>query len=153
MEPLSREEAMAILEAAPVAHLGLIDAGRPYVTPMSFVVDGNRIFFRTMAGKKLDALRENPSVCIEASRYDEETGDWESVIIRGEASETDEDAIRQDVIARLLRKYERVIGSPLGGRGMRPLQDLPHVVIVEISEISGMASGRGWSERTRPGRL
>ena len=153
MEPLSREESMEILESAPVAHLGLVDGGEPYVIPMSFVIEGNRIFFRTMAGKKLDALRENPSVCIETSRYDEETGDWESVIIRGEASEIDEDAIRQDVIARLLRKYEKVIGSPLGGRGMRPLQDLPHIVVVDIGEISGMSSGRGWSERTRPGRL
>lgn len=153
MEPLSREEALKVLENAPVAHLGLIDGGVPYVTPMSFVVEGERIFFRTMAGKKLDALRENPTVCIEASRYDEETGDWESVIIRGEASETDEDVIRQDVIAGLLRKYENVIGSPLGGRGMRPLQGLPHVVVVDIEEISGMTSGRGWSERTRPGRL
>lgn len=153
MESLSREEALEVLESAPVAHLGLIDAGEPYVTPMSFVVEGERIFFRTMAGKKLDALRENPSVCIEASRYDEETGDWESVIVRGEARETDEDAITQDVIAKLLRKYEKAIGSPLGGRGMRPMQDLPHVVVVEMGEVSGMTSGRGWSERTRPGRL
>jgi len=153
MESLSREEALEVLENAPVAHLGLIDGDRPYVTPMSFVVEGERIFFRTMAGRKLDALRENPSVCLEASRYDEETGDWESVIIRGEAKETDEDQVRQDVIASLLRKYQNVIGSPLGGRGMRPLQDLPHVVFVEIDEISGMTSGRGWSERTRPGRL
>lgn len=153
MEPLSREEALAVLESAPVAHLGLIDGDEPYVTPMSFVLEGNRIFFRTMAGKKLEALRENPSVCVEASRYDEETGDWESVIIRGEATETDEDAITQEVVAHLLRKYEKVIGSPLGGSGMRPLQGLPHIVMVEIHEISGMTSGRGWSERTRPGRL
>jgi nitroimidazol reductase NimA-like FMN-containing flavoprotein (pyridoxamine 5'-phosphate oxidase superfamily) len=153
MESLSREEALEVLESAPVAHLGLIDGDEPYVTPMSFVVEGERIFFRTIAGRKLDALRENPSVCIEASRYDEETGDWESVIIRGEARETDEDAIQQDVIASLLRKYEKAVGPPLGGRGVRPLQDLPRVVIVEIEEISGMTSGRGWSERTRPGRL
>lgn len=153
MEPLSHEEALEVLESAPVAHLGLVDGGKPYVTPMSFVVEGNRIFFRTMAGKKLDALRQNPSVCVEASRYDEETGDWESVIVRGEATETDEDAITQEVVAHLFRKYEKVIGSPLGGTGMRPLQRLPHIVMVEIDEISGMTSGRGWSERTRPGRL
>jgi nitroimidazol reductase NimA-like FMN-containing flavoprotein (pyridoxamine 5'-phosphate oxidase superfamily) len=153
MESLSREEALEVLENAPVAHLGMIDGDEPYVTPMSFVVEGERIFFRTMAGRKLDALRERPSVCIEASRYDEQTGDWESVIIRGEAHETDEDAIKQDVVAKLLRKYESVLGSPLGGRGMRPLQDLPHVVVVDIEDVSGMTSGRGWSERTRPGRL
>lgn len=153
MEPLSREEALQILQTAPVAHLGLVDGGMPYVTPMSFVVEGDHIFFRTMAGKKLDALRENPSVCIEVSRYDEETGDWESVIVLGEASETDEDEMRQRVISRLFEKYEKAIGSPLSGTGMRALRGLPHVVVVEMREISGMTSGGGWSERTRPGRL
>lgn len=153
MEPLSREEAISILEDAPVAHLGLVDGGEPYVTPMSFVLEGERIFFRTMAGKKLDALKANPSVCIEASRYDEETGDWASVIVRGTAAETDEEAVKTDVISRLFRKYDKVIGSPLSGGGMRPLEGLPHVVVVEIGEVSGMVSGRGWARRTRPGRL
>lgn len=153
MEPLSREEAISILEDAPVAHLGLVDGGEPYVTPMSFVLEGERIFFRTMAGRKLDALRAHPSVCIEASRYDEETGDWASVIVRGTAAETDEEAVKTDVISRLFRKYDKVIGSPLSGGGMRPLEGLPHVVVVEIGEVSGMVSGRGWARRTRPGRL
>lgn len=153
MESLSREQALEVLENAPVAHLGLIDGERPYVTPMSFVVEGDRIFFRTMAGKKLDALRANPFVCIEASKYDEETGEWESVIVWGVARETDEDSIKQDVISHLFRKYEKAVGSPLSGSGMRPLEDLPHVVVVEMEEVSGMTSGRGWSQRTRPGRL
>lgn len=153
MEPLSREEALAILEDSPVAHLGMIDDGEPYVTPMSFVVEGEKILFRTMAGKKLDALRENPSVCIEASRYDEETGDWASVIVKGVARETDEESLKTDVIAGLFRKYEKVIGSPLARGGMQPLQGLPHVLVVEMREVTGMVSGRGWSRRTRPGRL
>ena len=153
MDALSREEAIAVLEEAPVAHLGLIDGGQPYVTPMSFVLDGERILFRTMAGKKLDALRENPSVCIEASRYDEETGDWVSVIVTGTARETDEESLKTEVISGLFRKYDKVIGSPLARGGMQPLEGLPHVLVVEIDEISGMASGRGWSRRTRPGRL
>lgn len=153
MEPLSREEAMSILEDAPVAHLGMIDGDEPYVTPMSFVLEGERIFFRTMAGKKLEALRANPSVCIEASRYDEETGDWASVIVRGVVREADEENLKTDVIAGLFRKYEKVIGSPLARGGMQPLQGLPHVLVVEMREVTGMVSGRGWSRRTRPGRL
>ena len=153
MEPLSREEALAVLDEAPVAHLGLIDGEKPYVTPMSFVVEGNRIFFRTMAGKKLDALRANPAVCIEASRYDEETGDWASVIVRGVARETDEEDLKTEVVSGLFKKYEKVIGSPLARGGMQPLEGLPHVLVVEMEEVSGMVSGRGWARRTRPGRL
>ncbi len=153
MEPLSREEALSILEDAPVAHLGLIDDGEPYVTPMSFVLDGDRILLRTMAGKKLEALRANPSVCVEVSRYDEETGDWASVIVRGVAKETEEEDLKTEVVSGLFRKYEKVIGSPLARGGMQPLEGLPHVLVVEMREVTGMASGRGWSRRTRPGRL
>lgn len=144
---------MAILEEVPVAHLGLIDDGEPYVTPMSFVLDGDRILFRTMAGRKLEALRANPSVCIEASRYDEETGDWASVIVRGVAKETEEEGLKTDVISGLFKKYDKVIGSPLARGGMQPLEGLPHVLVVEMIEVTGMVSGRGWSRRTRPGRL
>ena len=48
--------------------------GEPYVTPMSFVVDSDRILFRTNPGKRHEAMLENPVVSIEASTFDEETG-------------------------------------------------------------------------------
>jgi nitroimidazol reductase NimA-like FMN-containing flavoprotein (pyridoxamine 5'-phosphate oxidase superfamily) len=153
METLGRDEALAILETASVAHLGMIDEGEPYVTPMSFVVSGNRVLFRTMAGRKLDALRENPAVCVEASQFDEETGDWKSVIVRGRAREVEEDALKQATVSMLLHKYQKVMGSPLGSGGVRPLADSPHFIEVEIEDVTGMSSGRGLSARTRPGRL
>lgn len=153
MDPISNEDALEILENAPVAHLGVVEGDRPYVTPMSFVYDGERLYFRTMAGRKLEALRENPNVCIEASRYDDETGDWVSVIITGKATETDDDDVKTSVISKLMRKYEKVLGSPLERGGMQPLAGLPHVIVVDVEEISGMSAGRGWSQKTRPGRL
>lgn len=153
MERLGREEALKVLERASVAHLGMIDRGEPYVTPMSFVLSEDRILFRTMAGRKLDAIRENPSVCIEASLFDGETGDWSSVIISGEAKEVEEDAVKQATIAALLHKYEKVMGSLLSSGGIQPLGGMPHFIEVSIDEVSGMSSGVGLSARTRPGRL
>lgn len=154
MEPITREEAFEFLERAPVAHLGMIDGDEPYVTPMSFVIAGDRIYFRTVAGRKLAALETNPAVCVEASSFDEETGDWMSVIATGTAAEADEATVGADVISRLFDKYQTVIGPPLSrGGGAGPVQGPPHILVVEIEEISGMASGRGWSRRTRPGRL
>lgn len=153
MEPITREEAIAILEAAPVAHIGLIHQDRPYVTPMSFVVDKGRILFRTMPGRKLDALRENSSVCIEVSRFDESTGDWVSVIVRGEASESNSEEDSELVVRSLLSKYRPSTGPHLSRGGIQPMIGLPHVIVVEIEEISGMCSGRGLGHRTKPGRL
>lgn len=153
MEPITREEAMMLLDEAPVAHIGLIYQDEPYVTPMSFVVDGDRILFRTMAGKKLEALRENPAVCVEVSRYDESSGDWVSVMVRGTAFETDDESTASTAVSLLLDKYRQALGSPMSRGGIRPMTGLPHVVEIVITEVSGMSSGRGWSHRTKPGRL
>jgi hypothetical protein len=153
MDSISREEALAVLGSAPVAHIAVIESGEPYVTPMSYVVDGERVLFRTMAGRKLDGIRVNPVVCVEVSKYDNATGDWVSVIVRGTATVTEDDEIKTLTITKLLDKYREVVGSPLSTSGMQPMSGFPHVVVVSIDEISGMVSGRGWGHRTKPGRL
>jgi nitroimidazol reductase NimA-like FMN-containing flavoprotein (pyridoxamine 5'-phosphate oxidase superfamily) len=154
MESVSREEAIEVLASQQVAHLGIVVNDAPYVTPMSYVVDGERILFRTMAGKKLDGIRANPAVCIEAADYNPETGDWVSVIVRGTARLVDDPETRREIIALLYDKYEKVMGSPLsGGGGLMPLGGTPYVIEVPIEEITGMSSGRGIRVRTKPGRL
>jgi uncharacterized protein len=153
MTPLSREEAMEILTISHVAHIGVIADGEPYVTPMSYVVGEGRILFRTLPGKKLDAIRKSPRVSIEVSELDETTGDWVSVIAKGTAVETDDEALKSKVVEMLMDKYRAIIGSPLSTGGVPLLGGAPHVVVVSLDEVSGMSSGRGWDHRTRPGRL
>lgn len=154
MESVSREEALEVLASQHVAHLGIVIDGQPYVTPMSFVMDGERLLFRTMAGKKLDGIRANPKVCIEAAEYNPDTGDWVSVIVRGTARLADDADTKQGVVARLFGKYEKVMGSPLsGGGGLMPLGGTPHVIEVPIDDVTGMSSGRGIRVRTKPGRM
>jgi nitroimidazol reductase NimA-like FMN-containing flavoprotein (pyridoxamine 5'-phosphate oxidase superfamily) len=153
MERLTREESFDLLDACNVAHIGLIADGSPYVTPMSFVRRDDRILFRTEAGKKLDALRDHPAVCIEVSVFDEGTGDWVSVIVDGTAREVTDDQIKQAAVNGLIDKYSAVLGDPLGRGGLQPLPGLSHVIEVTIDQISGMSSGRGFSFRTKPGRL
>jgi nitroimidazol reductase NimA-like FMN-containing flavoprotein (pyridoxamine 5'-phosphate oxidase superfamily) len=153
VEPLSRSASFDLLGEMMVAHLGVIADGEPYVTPTSFVLDGERILFRTSAGRKLSAMRLDPRVCLEASRFDEDTGDWMSVIVRGRAVLVDDRPTGELAVQLLLQKYTRTLGSPLDRGGMQPLPGWPQVIEIEIEEISGMASHDGFSSRTRPGRL
>lgn len=153
MNEMTHEEAIELLEEAPVAHLGLIADGVPYVTPMSFVIVGDRIAFRTIAGRKLDAIRENPTVCVEAAKFDPGSGEWASVIVMGTASETDDPDIRTEVVAKLFEKYPEAIGSPFSRGGLQPLTSLPEVVLVEMGDVAGRVSGSAFAHRTRPGRL
>jgi nitroimidazol reductase NimA-like FMN-containing flavoprotein (pyridoxamine 5'-phosphate oxidase superfamily) len=153
MDPIGEAEALEFLSEAMVAHLGVVQDGEPYVTPMSFVVDGRRLLFRTKPGRRFEAIEKNPRVCVEASRFDEESGDWVSVVIRGTAVERTDDATASLAVEMLLEKYATVLGSPLGTGGLQPMASFPHVLEVSIDEITGMTSGRGFSFRTRPGRL
>jgi nitroimidazol reductase NimA-like FMN-containing flavoprotein (pyridoxamine 5'-phosphate oxidase superfamily) len=156
MESLTRDEALEILAHEYVAHLGVVSNGAPYVAPMSFVVDGDRILFRTMAGRKLDAIKANPAVCIEVSRYDEERGAWVSVIVEGHARlvADDDTETRQTTVSLIFDKYEKVMGPPLSaGGGLLPLGGYPQVIEVPIDRIAGMSSGRGMRARTKPGRM
>ncbi|HET8739475.1 MAG TPA: pyridoxamine 5'-phosphate oxidase family protein [Acidimicrobiia bacterium] len=153
MDQLTRDEALQLLNTTPVAHLGLISDGAPYVTPMSFVVDGEEILFRTMAGKKLNALRDNPNVCVEVSQFDEETGEWASVIVTGTATEVADRNKGERAVQLLFDKYANVLGDPLSRGGLQPMPGLPYLVSLKIEQITGVSSGRGFSPRTRPGRL
>jgi nitroimidazol reductase NimA-like FMN-containing flavoprotein (pyridoxamine 5'-phosphate oxidase superfamily) len=153
MESITVEQAKRFLDESLVAHIGVISGGEPYVTPMSFVVDSDRILFRTKPGKRHEAMMESPVVSVEASNFDNETGDWTSVIVRGRAAEAADDATISLTVQLLLRKYGTVLGSPLSRGGIQPMASFPHVVQISIDEITGMTSGGGFAMRTRPGPL
>ena len=153
MDSMMNEEATGFLSESPVAHLGLVLEGKPYVTPMAFVVDNGRILFRTRPGRKLEAIAENPAVCIEACSFDESTGDWQSVTINGRAAEVTDRAVGEHAITMLLDKYANQVGPPLGIGRLQPLATTSHVIEVVIDEITSMTSGSGLAPQTRRERL
>lgn len=153
MDTISKARALAFLEAAPVAHIGVVYHGEPYVTPMSFVMAGDKILFRTTPGRRFTAIERNPVVSIEVSSYDPENGDWTSVIVEGVARETNDEVTLSLTVEKFYEKYREIPGSPLGMGGNQPLSGFPHVVVVEIEEISGMVSSGGLGMITRPDRL
>ena len=53
---------------------------RPYIVPIYFVYDDDRLYCFSTLGRKIEWMRENPLVCVEA---DEVRGhdDWTSVIV------------------------------------------------------------------------
>lgn len=142
------EEATGFLRKTPVAHLGLVSDGKPYVTPMAFVVDDGRILFRTRPGPKLDAIVDNPSVCIEACSFDESTGEWQSVIVNGTAAQVTDPAAGELAVTLLLEKYASQLGPPMGIGALQPLASTSHVIEVVIDQVSNMTSGIGLAPQT-----
>lgn len=153
METVERGEALEFLRVAPVAHVGVVWEGEPYVTPLSFVLSDEALFFRIKEGRKLEAIRENPVVSVEASDFDPETGHWISVVVKGRATEVGDDAVETETMSRLFSKYQEALGSLLGHGRPEPLAGEPRVIRVDIEDMTGMRSGHGLSPRARPGWL
>ncbi len=153
MDTLTQEQCQNLLEQEHVAHIGVITEEGPYVTPISYVTLGNKLAFRTAPGRRTEALEVDPRVSVEASRYDRETGNWSSVIVRGTASVIRNDAAREQVVVDALfdkyrNAYDNLLSMPAGmGLGTR------FIVVIDIHEMSGRTSGGYLQPRTRPGRL
>ena len=150
MDELSIEQSERILAEQRVAHLGLVDDGEPYVTPLSYVVLDGDVYYRTGPGRRHDALASDPRVCVEVTRNDD--AGWVSVIFWGEARVVDDPARHAQVVEALLDKYhdEPLIGIARPGE----LRSEDHIVMAITPErMTGRSSGGGWSSATRPGRL
>jgi nitroimidazol reductase NimA-like FMN-containing flavoprotein (pyridoxamine 5'-phosphate oxidase superfamily) len=153
MNELALDRCLEIIQTEMVAHVAVVDAGGPYVTPISYMTLGAGIYFRTGAGRRLTALLKDPRVCLEFSRYDESMGNWESVVGFGLAHRIVDDTTAQDVIAGLLSKYAPVLGSPLTRGSQIPIAGDEAIVGIEIDDLTGRSSGTWFSTSTRPGRL
>lgn len=152
METLVASAVARLLENEPVTHVGVVADGKPYVTPISFVWLDDALWFRTMPGSRLDAIIENPNLSCEVSRFEFDTGFWESVIVTGTAVVIDDEAVEQTIMNAIRAKYRRITRMALE----LPPDVLPHVGViikVEPESVTGRGSGRGLDGPALPGRL
>lgn len=84
-EELDREECLRLLASVPVGRIVFTVGGLPAVQPVNFVLEGERLLFRTRDGAKLVAVRSGTVVAFEADEIDTATGSGWSVTVVGEA--------------------------------------------------------------------
>ena len=153
METLVASAIARLLDNEPVAHVGVVVEGTPYVTPISFVWMNDALWFRTMPGRRLDAIVGNPRLSCEVSRFELNTGPWESVIVAGTASVMEEDQELDDEVMNAIRaKYRRITRMALD---LPPdvLPDAGVIIKVEPTSVSGRGSKQGIGGPDLPGRL
>ena len=166
METLRDPRIDQLLADAQFAHLAVISGGDPYVGPLSFVRYEDALYFRTVAGERVDALKAHPRAAASIVEFDNETGAWESVLVRGDVSFLENDWSDDAVVVLFLEKYRAYtaelgsgprldaedaamgwIGTPQVGR------DDAIVFSLAIREVTGRTSGRWMTPGMRPGRL
>lgn len=98
--------------------LGVHADGRTYVVPISFVVTAeNRLIGQTKAGMKVDMMRANPEVCIEADEI-KGIADWTSVIVWGTYKEL-KGAEANAAMGALIDHLAPLVEETGGGRSPR----------------------------------
>ena len=166
MEPLPDARINQLLDQAKFAHVAVVSNGDPYVGPLSFVRYEDALYFRTVVGERVDALQLHPRAAASIVEFDDETGAWESVLVRGDVSFLGSDWSDDVVIVLFLEKYRDYmselgpgprldaqdaamdwVGTPEVGR------DAAIVFSVAMHEVTGRTSGRWMTPGTRPGRL
>lgn len=150
---MTRDQAYAFLIAQDVGHLAVIDNGEPYVSPLSFVVDNDVLYFRTRPGRRLAALKANPRLCVEVSTVDNKAGMWSSVCIWGDAEVLTDLNREADVVSMLLEKYADAAEPVLSFAKGPNLGHEASIVAVPIDAITGRVSGSELGTHIRPGRL
>jgi nitroimidazol reductase NimA-like FMN-containing flavoprotein (pyridoxamine 5'-phosphate oxidase superfamily) len=136
---LSLEESYTLLRGSRVARLGCFDGAGPYVVPVNYVFDGESVYVHSLPGRKIEAMRERPRVCVQV---DEIRGDfdWRSVIAFGLYEELNEPAERARALGLLLSTFPRLTPvEALLARDAAP----PALVVfrIHVERVSGVREG------------
>jgi uncharacterized protein len=106
--------------------------------PVNYYFDGENIYIHTLPGKKLDALRANPRVCLQVDEI-KDAYNWRSVIAYGTFEEISNEETQENVLTKLYSRLPHMtpVESMLvkGSKGTI-------VFRIKVEEVTGM--GEEW---------
>jgi uncharacterized protein len=138
MGRLRETDSLAILNEGSLGRLGCIAAGRPYVVPVNYIFDGKDIYIHSLPGKKIDALRANPRVCLQVDEI-KDSYHWRSVIAYGIFEEVSSEETRENVLSKLYSRLPHM--TPVESKLVEGLKETI-VFRIKVDEITGM--GEEW---------
>ena len=102
--PLTETEALRLISAGSVGHLGCNVNGEPYVVPINYIFAEGSIYSHSLPGLKIDAMRAAPRVCLQIEKVESEF-DWRSVMIFGDFEEIRLPSDRTNALRKLLAHF------------------------------------------------
>ena len=101
---LSEKEALALISAGKIGRLGCVDNGEPYVVPINYVVEEGSIYSHSLPGRKIDAMRTHPRVCLQVDQIADDFH-WRSAIAFGDFEEIRVPSDRSSILSKLLARF------------------------------------------------
>ena len=86
LREMSREECDDLLGRLGYGHLACAHDNQPYVVPIYFVSDRGHLYGFSTKGQKIEWMRLNPRVCVEADEVLSHS-QWASVVVQGHYEE------------------------------------------------------------------
>lgn len=139
-----------LLANAKVGRLGTCLDNIPYITPVNFVYDKNKIYFHSaLEGRKITNIISNPKVCFEIDETIAiiprqppcaSTTEYKSVIISGNARFVTDIEEKTYALNKLIEKYaphSTTVSLPTG------VTKRTNVLAIEVKEISAKQSPAG----------
>lgn len=151
---MKSEECREFLAHHEIGRLACARDGQPYIVPIYFVYETDRLYGFTTPGQKVEWMRLNPLVCVQADEVTSEDK-WTSVVVLGryeelsEAREYSEERNKaQSMLVKRTSWWTTVyVASVARGRAEPPL---PVFYRIHIAEITGLrASPEGSPVRVR----
>ncbi|MGA7625929.1 MAG: pyridoxamine 5'-phosphate oxidase family protein [Candidatus Acidiferrales bacterium] len=141
IEELTRQASLDFLAHIHVGRLGCSHAGQPYVVPIYFSYQDHFLYTFSTIGRKIEWMRANPLVCIQADEV-VSAEQWVSVVVFGEFEELPDtpDFVRERALAHdLLQKkamwWEPGFAKTVLHGSERPL--VPVFYRIQIKQITG----------------
>jgi nitroimidazol reductase NimA-like FMN-containing flavoprotein (pyridoxamine 5'-phosphate oxidase superfamily) len=140
---IPRDECEALLQSASVGRLACALDNQPYIVPVCFAYDPERLYLFSTVGQKIEWMRQNPNVCLQVDEI-KDRSIWASVIVNGTYLELREPQYSADKARarERLSKFTEWWRLPLAERRER-VDDLavePVFFRIEIASMSGLRS-------------
>jgi len=133
---LSEEAALALISAGKIGRLGCVDGGEPYVVPINYVVEDRSIYSHSLPGRKIDAMRMHPRVCLQVDQIADDFH-WRSAIAFGDFEEIRVPSDRRSILGKLLARFPSL--TPVESVMVQDASAPDSVVFrIRIDRITGM---------------
>ena len=139
IQELTRQESLEVLARTHLGRLACARGMQPYIVPIHFAYQDNWLYSFSVLGQKIDWMRANPLVCVEADQMRRE--EWTTVVVFGryeELSDTSKFQSERTLAFNLLQ--QRAMWWEHGGAKKMPAgapAAVPVFYRIKIEQITG----------------
>lgn len=98
IQEMSKRQIEDLLARVGYGHFACARNNQPYIVPIHYSFRKPDLFVYTTDGKKSEIIRANPAICLQVEEVIDD-GNWQSVIVMGEAERIDSRAEREEAMA------------------------------------------------------